>query len=111
MLQFAGCYLSKPFAFLVSRVPPCCAEGIVLHNQVDNVFFVKTRFHLTPVLDVFVFSAHTAQMEIILSTWLKLHLHSFCKFLKTPNIVFSACECNSYSMENLVRAVLQGKYF
>lgn len=82
-----------------------------MRSQVDNIFFAKTRLHLSPVLSIFVVLAHTTQIEIIFSAWLKLHLHSFCKVLETPNIVFSVCECNSFSEENLVRAVLQGKYF
>lgn len=112
MFQFASCYLSLlHFLYLEFYcIPPCCVEGIVLHSQVDTIFLAKTRLHLIPVLNIFVVLAHTTQIEI-LSLWLKLQLHSFCKFLETPNIVFSVCECNSFSGENLVRAVLQGKYF
>lgn len=100
MSQLEGCYLSKPLHFLYLEfycIPPCCVEGIVLHSQIDNIFFAKTRLHLIPVFSIFVMLAHTTktQIEIILSTWLKIHLHSFYKFLETPNIVFSVCECNS----------------
>lgn len=82
-----------------------------MHNQVDNIFFVKTRLHLIPVFGYFCLLSIHILNRSMLSTWLKLLLRSFGKFLKTPNIVFSVCECNSYSMENLVRAVLQGNYF